>query len=187
MCNSALTILTLPVTVFWGWITYPSASYAACSAAHPALVRLPPSWPSCPLSPPTASCVTTVAADGRCTSLSAPTGSTRLGRRTPSSASWHARQEGTASPACLSAAHPAPVTHFYSPMETQWTWVRWAASTLAWDHGSTATSSRMTTQDMGPVLGNPPRRTCTLMWTLPGRHSGHGKESWWCDDAWRGR
>lgn len=158
-----LTILTVPVTVFWEWTTYPSASYVACSAVHRAPARSPPSWPSCPQSPPTASWVMTVAAGGRCTSPSVPTGSTHPERRTPSSVSWHALQEGTALPACLSAAHPAPATRYYSPMETQWTWARWAVSTSAWVPGSTATSSLMTTRATGRVLGNPRRRTCTLM------------------------
>lgn len=160
---SILTTLTLPVTVFWGWTTYPSASYVACSAVHHAPARSPPSWPSCPQSPPTASCVMRVAADGRCTSQSAPTGSTHPARRMPSSVSWHAPREGTALPACLSAARPAPATLYYSPMETQWTWARWAASTLAWARASTATSSPMTTRVTGPVLGSPRRRTCMLM------------------------
>lgn len=114
-----LLTVSLPVTAFWGWTTYPSPSYVACSAVHRAPARSPLSWPSCPQRPPTASCVMTVAADGHCTSPSVPTGSTRHVRRTPLSVSWHAPQEGIALPACLSAAHPAPGTHYYSPTETQ--------------------------------------------------------------------
>lgn len=178
-CNSFYFNHPPSVTVFWGWTIYPSASYVACSAVHRAPARSPLSWPSCPQSPPTASCVMRVAADGRCICPSALTGNTRPVRRTPSSVSWHAPQEGTALPACLYVARPAPGTPCYSPMVTQWTWVRWAASTLAWVRASTATSSPTTTRVTGPALGNRQRRTCTPMWMLPGRHSGHGKERWW--------